>query len=79
MPASEERVRISGHTTYAYGIGIGLAMVLPELGPEILTRSSEGGNTRIVLGVHYPLDVMGGRIEGHLGTVRLYSGHDAET
>lgn len=58
----------SGHTTYAYGIGLELAELLPELGPEIVTRSSEAGNNRIVLGVHYPLDIMGGRIAGHVNT-----------
>jgi len=55
----------SGHTTYAYTVGLELATLLPELGTEIVTRSSEAGNNRIVLGVHYPLDVMGGRIVGH--------------
>lgn len=27
-----------------------------------MARTSEAGNNRIVLGVHYPLDIMGGRI-----------------
>lgn len=58
----------SGHTTYAYGIGLQLAELLPELGPEIVTRSSEAGNNRIVLGVHYPLDVIGGRTAAHINT-----------
>jgi hypothetical protein len=58
----------SGHTTYAYGISLQLAELLPELAPEIITRGSEAGNNRIALGVHYPLDVMGGRIEGHVNT-----------
>ena len=68
----------SGHTTAAYAYGLAMAEILPELGPEILTRASEAGNNRAVLGVHYPMDIMGGRIEGHsnvfaaLTTNRLY-------
>jgi membrane-associated phospholipid phosphatase len=54
----------SGHTTNAYESGIMLATLLPQLAPEILARTSEQGNNRIVLGVHYPLDIMGGRIDG---------------
>lgn len=65
----------SGHTTYAYGISLQLAELLPELAPEIITRGSEAGNNRIVLGVHYPLDIIGGRIEGHVNTAtRLADG-----
>lgn len=63
----------SGHTTYAYSAGIGLATLLPELGPEIVTRASEAGNNRIVLGVHYPLDVMGGRINGEAANTARWS------
>ena len=54
----------SGHTTYAYSGGIALATLFPQLAPEIVTRASEAGNNRIVLGVHYPLDIIGGRIVG---------------
>lgn len=63
----------SGHTTYAYQVGIELAMIIPQLGPEAVTRSSEAGNNRSVLGVHYPLDVMGGRILGHANSANIYS------
>ncbi|KAA9394766.1 phosphatase PAP2 family protein [Kocuria coralli] len=63
----------SGHTAYAYGEGIVLASLLPELGPEIMTRASEAGLARNVLGVHYPLDVVGGRISGHLNAATAYS------
>ncbi|MEU6348133.1 glycoside hydrolase domain-containing protein [Streptomyces sp. NPDC047072] len=52
----------SGHTYGGYEAGTVLATLLPELAPSILARASEYGDNRIVLGFHYPLDVMGGRI-----------------
>jgi membrane-associated phospholipid phosphatase len=63
----------SGHTTTAYQAGITLATLLPELAPEILARASEAGNDRIVLGVHYPLDIMGGRIDGEASAAARWS------
>lgn len=54
----------SGHTTAGYRDGTALATLLPELGPQIMARASDYGNNRIVLGFHYPVDVMGGRMNG---------------
>ncbi|MDB1202413.1 phosphatase PAP2 family protein [Bifidobacterium bifidum] len=63
----------SGHTTKTYNRGLGLATLLPELGPELVARAAEGGNNRIVLGVHYPLDIMGGHIAGQYGVATAVS------
>lgn len=52
----------SGHTFSGYTFGTTMATLLPELAPQLLARASEYGNNRIVLGFHYPLDVMGGRM-----------------
>ncbi|MET7751171.1 glycoside hydrolase domain-containing protein [Micromonospora sp. NPDC005367] len=54
----------SGHTFGGYTAGTFLATLLPELAPQILARTSEYGDNRIVLGFHYPLDVMGSRMTG---------------
>lgn len=63
----------SGHTTSAYQAAIALATLLPEFAPEILARASENGNNRMVLGVHSPLDIMGGRISGEAGIAARWS------
>ncbi|MCJ2139297.1 phosphatase PAP2 family protein [Methylobacterium sp. E-066] len=51
----------SGHTTYAYTSGYLLAMLVPQQYQSALLRASEYGENRIVLGVHYPLDIIGSR------------------
>ena len=51
----------SGHTTYAYTDSILLGMMTPELYQSMLSRGSEFANSRIVLGVHYPLDIIASR------------------
>jgi membrane-associated phospholipid phosphatase len=63
----------SGHTTTAFQAGITLATLVPELAPELLARASEAGNDRIVLGVHYPLDIMGGRMNGEASLAARWS------
>ncbi|MFT4225584.1 phosphatase PAP2 family protein [Micropruina sp.] len=63
----------SGHARAAYAVGITLATLVPELAPSILARTSEAANNRIVLGVHYPLDVIGGRITGEAAASTRWS------
>ncbi|MEU3185127.1 glycoside hydrolase domain-containing protein [Streptomyces sp. NPDC006923] len=66
----------SGHTYGGYEAGTVLATLLPELAPSILARTSEYGNNRIVLGFHYPLDVMGGRIAGQATVAHRWADPD---
>ncbi|MEP7764227.1 phosphatase PAP2 family protein [Sanguibacter sp. 25GB23B1] len=63
----------SGHTSQAYWQGTTLATLLPELAPQILARTSEAGHNRIVMGAHYPLDVIGGRMMGQHIVERRWS------
>lgn len=67
----------SGHTNKAYSRGVVLATMIPQLAPEILARTSEAGNNRIVLGVHYPLDVMAGRIGGMASYATYWKANEA--
>ena len=51
----------SGHTNYAYTDSLLIAMLVPQDYQSMLARASAYGNSRIVLGVHYPLDIIASR------------------
>ena len=51
----------SGHTTYAYTDSLLIAMLVPQDYQAMLSRGSDYANSRIVLGVHYPLDIIASR------------------
>lgn len=65
----------SGHTSDIYSQAVPLAVMVPELAPEILVRASEFANNRLVLGVHYPLDLVGGRVAGTVFGEAFVSAH----
>jgi subtilase-type serine protease len=51
----------SGHTNYAYTDSYLLAMLVPQAYQNMLSRASQYANSRIQLGVHYPLDIIESR------------------
>ena len=51
----------SGHTTYAFTDSTLIGMAVPQFFQSMLLRASEYGQSRIELGVHYPLDIVGSR------------------
>ncbi len=55
----------SGHTNHGFAQGTTYATLLPELSAQMMYRSSEYANSRIILGYHYALDVMTGRLAGN--------------
>ncbi|EHK64086.1 acid phosphatase [Achromobacter arsenitoxydans] len=54
----------SGHTAESVRNAIGMAYLVPERFQELLGRGVELGESRIIAGMHSPLDVMSGRILG---------------
>jgi len=52
----------SGHTNTGYTDSLLMAQMLPERFVPLIDRGARYGYSRIVLGVHYPLDVMGSRM-----------------
>ena len=51
----------SGHTTFGYTEALVLAILVPERYPQLIVRAAEYGNSRIVVGAHYAVDVIAGR------------------
>jgi len=51
----------SGHTTYGYTGSLILGLLVPERYPQMIARGAEYGNSRILVGAHYAMDVLGGR------------------
>ncbi len=51
----------SGHTTYAYSSAILFGMMMPEGYQQMMSRADAFANGRLVMGAHYPIDVIGGR------------------
>ncbi|MBA0158819.1 acid phosphatase [Pectobacterium versatile] len=52
----------SGHTNTGYTDALLLAEMIPERFVPLINRGARYGYSRIVLGVHYPLDVIGSRM-----------------
>ena len=51
----------SGHTTYGFTGALLLGVLVPERYPEMIARGAEYGSSRILIGAHYAMDVLGGR------------------
>lgn len=51
----------SAHSLYGYMGGILLGILVPERYEEMIARSAEYGNNRIIMGAHYAMDIIGGR------------------
>jgi len=52
----------SGHATFGMACGILLARMLPEHRAELFARGITYGDSRVIVGAHYPSDVAAGRL-----------------
>lgn len=52
----------SGHSAFGFASTLLFALMVPERYQEFMLRGAEYGNSRVVLGVHYGLDVVAARI-----------------
>ena len=61
----------SGHATVAYAMGTVLASLVPTRAQDILKRSQEFAEERLICGVHYRSDIEGGEALGTVLGVKL--------
>lgn len=61
----------SGHSTEGAAIGIISAMAAPRYYKELMMAGAAFGRSRNIFGVHYPLDVIGGRMAALYGVSYL--------
>jgi acid phosphatase (class A) len=64
VPASKSGSYPSGHTTRVVLEGIILGAMLPEKRADIWARVAEYAESRVVGGMHYPADLIAGRLAG---------------
>jgi autotransporter-associated beta strand protein len=71
---------ISGHAAEASRDAIAMAYVLPERYQELISRSLELGENRILAGMHSPLDVIAGRMQAQaIMAATLYAQQNQST
>jgi acid phosphatase (class A) len=61
----------SGHATFGTACGILLAEMFPEKRGELFARALQYGDSRIIVGAHYPSDVEAARLAGTVGAALL--------
>lgn len=71
LAATTSSAFTSSDASYTNTNSLLLAIMVPERFQQELTRGSEGGLSRVILGVHYPLDVIGGRILAYQAVAKL--------
>lgn len=62
----------SDHTAVAFAVAVALWRVRPRLGAVLAVLGALLGVSRIVAGVHYPTDVLGGATVGALGALTVW-------
>lgn len=54
----------TSHATFSYNVAILLAAMVPEKAAALFERAADYSWNRVILGVHFPSDIAGGRIAG---------------
>lgn len=61
----------SGHTTMAFAMAVVLAQAMPDIAPQIMSRAGDYAESRLVCGMHYRADIVGGQTLGTAVAVQM--------
>jgi autotransporter-associated beta strand protein len=67
----------SGHSTMGNTTALLYAMMVPQAYQSLMVSALEFGLSRNILGVHHPLDIIGGRILAYYSMTQLMAGNPA--
>jgi acid phosphatase (class A) len=59
----------SGHATFGMACGLLLSAMIPEKRAELYARARQYGESRLIVGAHFPSDVEQGRVAGAIGVL----------
>jgi membrane-associated phospholipid phosphatase len=62
----------SDHTAVAFAVAVAIAFVRPRMGAALALAGAILGLSRVIAGVHYPTDVLGGAAVGSVAAAALW-------